>query len=61
MRRADVIEKIKSGPSVQQYLDHIESAIVPDNTIDGAYDDAVSGAKYIVHIAGSWPLPVCHV
>jgi hypothetical protein len=57
VRRSSAIETIKSGPSVQPYLHLIEYAIVPDNAVDGAYDEAVAGADYVVHIAGAWPLP----
>lgn len=58
VRREDAIAVIKSGPSLQQYLDRIEFAVVPDNAIEGAYNDALTDVKYVVHIAGAWPLPV---
>lgn len=61
VRREDAIAVIKSGPSVQDFLDRIEFATVSDNAIPGAYDDALIGAKYVVHIAGAWPLPVRHL
>ncbi|KAF2477661.1 NAD(P)-binding protein [Lindgomyces ingoldianus] len=57
VRREDAIGYIKAGPSLQLYADRIEYAIVPDNTIPGAYDEAVQGAKYVIHIAGVWPKP----
>ena len=60
VRSPSAIETIKSGPSVQEYLHLVEYAIVPDNTIAGAYDEAISGADYVVHIAGAWPLPWLH-
>lgn len=60
VRRSSAIETIKLGPSVQPYLHHIESAIVPDNTKEGAYDEALAGAQYVVHIAGAWPMPHLH-
>ncbi|KAF1937042.1 3-beta hydroxysteroid dehydrogenase/isomerase family protein [Clathrospora elynae] len=60
VRREDAITTIKSGPSVQRYLDRIEYAIVPDNAIERAYDDVITGVKYVVHIAGAWPLPHLH-
>lgn len=34
--------------------------MVPDNAVDGAYDEAFADAKYVVHIAGVWPLPTLH-
>ncbi|KAF1834926.1 3-beta hydroxysteroid dehydrogenase/isomerase family protein [Decorospora gaudefroyi] len=60
VRRPSAISTIKSGPSAQPYLHRIEYAIVPDNTVLGAYDDALAGVKYVVHIAGAWPLPHLH-
>lgn len=45
---------------MQQYLDNLEFAVVPDNAADGAYDAAFKGVKYVVHIAGVWPLPTLH-
>jgi hypothetical protein len=65
VRRDEAISQIKRGPSVQQFLDRMEYAIVLDNTIPGAYDDALKGAQHVVHIAGVWPKPVstfldCH-
>jgi hypothetical protein len=58
VRREAAVTTIKSGPSVQQYLDHLDFALVPDNTVEGAYDEALVDAKYVVHIAGAWPMPV---
>jgi nucleoside-diphosphate-sugar epimerase len=58
VRREDAFSIIKTGPSVQQYLNRLESAVVPDNAVEGAYDDALAGAKYVVHIAGAWPMAV---
>ncbi|EUC40092.1 hypothetical protein COCMIDRAFT_109675 [Bipolaris oryzae ATCC 44560] len=60
VRRPQAIETIKSGPSVQLYLGLLEFCIVLDNAIDGAYDEAVAGADYVVHVAGVWPLPHLH-
>jgi nucleoside-diphosphate-sugar epimerase len=41
-------------------MDHLEHVVVPDNAIDGAYDEAFQDVRYIVHIAGVWPLPTLH-
>ncbi|KAL6704882.1 hypothetical protein ACN47E_007565 [Coniothyrium glycines] len=60
VRHEDTIAYIKSGPSVQQFLDRITFAIVRNNTADGAYDSAIAGVDYVVHTAGSWPLPHLH-
>lgn len=35
----------------------MEQIIVPDITIPGAYDDAVKGVRYIVHIASPFSSP----
>ncbi|KAH6625642.1 hypothetical protein C7974DRAFT_434664 [Boeremia exigua] len=60
VRREDAIATIKSGPSVQPHLDHLEFAVVPDNTVQDAYNKAFADVKYVVHIAGVWPLPTLH-
>ncbi|KAF2624762.1 NAD(P)-binding protein [Macroventuria anomochaeta] len=60
VRRESAIATIKSDPSVQLYLDRLDYAVVPDNAIEGAYDEAFTGVKYVVHIAGVWPLPTLH-
>ncbi|KAG8416293.1 hypothetical protein J3458_006886 [Metarhizium acridum] len=44
-------DRISSLPSVQKYKPQLTSFIVPDITVPGAYDEAVKGVKYIVHIA----------
>lgn len=45
---------------MRPYLDRLDFAVVPDNAIGGAYDEAFKDVKYIVHIAGVWPLPILH-
>lgn len=60
VRRESAIQAIRSGPSAQRYSECIEYAIVSDNAAPGAYDEAVAGAHYIVHIAGAWPVPTLH-
>lgn len=57
VRREDAIATIRSGPSVQSYLDRLEFAVVLNNEIGGAYDDAFANVDYVVHVAGVWPLP----
>ncbi|KAF3033898.1 hypothetical protein E8E12_004422 [Didymella heteroderae] len=57
VRREDAIATIRSGPSVLPHLDNLEYAVVPDNLVEGAYDKAFADARYVVHIAGVWPLP----
>jgi nucleoside-diphosphate-sugar epimerase len=51
VRRDASIAQIKSPTSIQPYLSQLEFVIVPDITVDGAYDEAVKGVDAIVHIA----------
>src|ERR1700761_1238971 len=51
VRRESAIPQIKSPKSIQSYLSQLEFVIVPDITVDGAYDEAVKGVNAIVHIA----------
>ena len=44
-------DKIASLPPVLKYKSQLSSVIVPDITTPGAYDEAVKGVKYIVHVA----------
>lgn len=60
VRRSSAIETIKLGPSVQPYHHRIGYTVVPDNTVQGAYDEALAGTQYVVHIAGAWPMPHLH-
>lgn len=60
VRRPSAIETIKSGPSVQPFIHLLEFIVVPNNVVDGAYNDALDGVDYAVHIAGAWPLPHLH-
>ncbi|KZF24005.1 NAD(P)-binding protein [Xylona heveae TC161] len=50
-------ERIKSLPSISNYVDRLEPVIVPDITAKGAYDEAVQGVKYILHIASPLASP----
>lgn len=45
---------------MQPHLDNLEYAVVPDNAVEGAYDEAFAAARYVVHVAGVWPLPSLH-
>ncbi|KAF2191578.1 3-beta hydroxysteroid dehydrogenase/isomerase family protein [Zopfia rhizophila CBS 207.26] len=60
VRREDAVSTIKSWPPLREYSSQVEYALVPENTIPGAYDEAITGAKYVVHIAGVWPKPHYH-
>lgn len=50
-------EKIKAIKSTAPYESQIEYIIVPDITVSGAFDDAVKGVKYIVHVASPFASP----
>ncbi|KAM0521947.1 hypothetical protein ACHAPE_002512 [Trichoderma viride] len=49
--------KIKALKSTAPYESQIEYITVPDITVSGAYDDAVKGAKYVVHVASPFATP----
>lgn len=57
VRNAIGSEKIKAIKPIAQYESQIEYIIVPDITISGAYDDAVKGVKYVVHMASPFASP----
>lgn len=42
---------IASAPAIQQHRQHLSFVLVEDFEKDGAFDDAVRGVSYIVHIA----------
>lgn len=44
-------DKIKTLESAARYADRLAAVIVPDITVFGAYDDAVKGVKFIIHVA----------
>jgi nucleoside-diphosphate-sugar epimerase len=50
--------RIKALPAVAPYTSQLESIIVPNIAVHGAYEEAVKGGvKYIIHIASVMPLP----
>ncbi|KAL7948674.1 hypothetical protein V8C42DRAFT_363174 [Trichoderma barbatum] len=57
VRDAAGFEKIKSLKSSAPYESQMEHTVVPDITVQGAYDDAVQGVKYIVHMASPFASP----
>ncbi|UKZ82668.1 hypothetical protein TrVFT333_010462 [Trichoderma virens FT-333] len=57
VRNAAGYEKIKALKSAAPYATQMEQIIVPDITVQGAYDDAVQGVKYIVHVASPFASP----
>ncbi|KAF2665572.1 NAD(P)-binding protein [Microthyrium microscopicum] len=55
VRSNSKVSKIEAAPSFKALKPSVEWVIVPDMTADGAYDEAVKGVKYIVHVAS--PIP----
>jgi nucleoside-diphosphate-sugar epimerase len=55
VRSTSKIAKVEAAPSFKALQKSIEWVIVPDMTADGAYDEAVKGVKYVVHVAS--PIP----
>lgn len=52
------VRKVLEAPSIkalQPSKDQISWVVVPDMAVPGAYDDAVKGVKYIIHVAS--PIP----
>ncbi|KAL9625661.1 MAG: hypothetical protein Q9160_000375 [Pyrenula sp. 1 TL-2023] len=50
------VQKVKAAPSVQPYLSRLSFALVSNIEADGAWDEAVKGTKYIIHLASPIPL-----
>ncbi|KAH8817369.1 hypothetical protein F5884DRAFT_248765 [Xylogone sp. PMI_703] len=57
VRNAAGFEKIKALKSTAPYQSQMESIIVPDITAPGAYDEAVKGVKYVLHVASPFASP----
>lgn len=53
VRSEQKAETVRSNPALRAYKNssQLSFVIVPDLTVEGAYDTAVNGVKYIVHIA----------
>ncbi|PNP49642.1 hypothetical protein THARTR1_09653 [Trichoderma harzianum] len=51
-------DRITSLKPLAPYVSQLESIIVPEITAPGAYDEAVKGVKYVVHVASPLALPV---
>jgi nucleoside-diphosphate-sugar epimerase len=64
VRSQSKIAAVESAPSFKALKASVEWVIVPDMTADGAYDEAVKGVKYVIHVAspiptlGADPIPV---
>ncbi|KAJ9615661.1 hypothetical protein H2200_001737 [Cladophialophora chaetospira] len=57
VRSESKIAEIKAAKSTQPYLDQLTFVIVPNIEKDGAFDEAVKGVDYIVHIASPLARP----
>ncbi|KAJ3496779.1 hypothetical protein NLG97_g2405 [Lecanicillium saksenae] len=55
VRSESSYEKLLTYKPIIPYVSQLESVIVPDITLPGAYDEAVKGATHIVHVAS--PIP----
>lgn len=51
LRRLEQVEKLKKTASLQPYLDAVEFVQVPDITASEAYEEAIKGVDYVLHIA----------
>ncbi|OPB45484.1 reductase [Trichoderma guizhouense] len=57
VRNVAGFERIKALKSAAPYVSQIEHIVVPDITVPGAYDEAVKGVKYVVHVASPFSSP----
>ena len=51
VRNQEGFDRILALKPLAPYASQVESIIVPDITVTGAYDEAVKGVKYILHVA----------
>jgi uncharacterized protein YbjT (DUF2867 family) len=58
VRSPEKAEQIKAAKSVQGHLDKLEFVMVPDILADGAYDEAVKGVDFVLHVASPISFPV---
>jgi nucleoside-diphosphate-sugar epimerase len=56
VRSEGKIDAIKKAPSIQPFLDRLQFVIVSDILQEGAFDKALEGVDYVLHLAS--PLPV---
>ncbi|KGQ07090.1 Putative uncharacterized oxidoreductase [Beauveria bassiana D1-5] len=55
VRSQSSLDKLLSYKQIAPYASQLESTIVPDITVPGAYDEAVKGVTHIIHVAS--PIP----
>lgn len=58
VRSQSSYEKLLTLKPIAPYKSQLDSIIVPDITIPGAYDEAVKGVTHIIHVAS--PIPSAH-
>lgn len=57
IRRPSSIAEIQAVESIQPYLSQLTFVTVPDITAPGAFDQAVKGVDYVLHIASPLAIP----
>lgn len=51
LRRLEQAEKLKATKSLKPFLNDVAFVQVPDITAAGAYDEAIKGVDYVIHVA----------
>jgi nucleoside-diphosphate-sugar epimerase len=59
VRDVTKFQKVKKLKSVAPHAAQLQSVLVPDITAAGAYDEAVKGARYVVHVASPFASTYC--
>ncbi len=57
VRSQSSYDKLLSYKPLAPYTSQLESAIVPEITVPGAYDEAVKGVTHVIHVASPIPGP----
>ncbi|RDW69913.1 hypothetical protein BP5796_08310 [Coleophoma crateriformis] len=57
VRKAAQGDMLKGHAFVQPFAENFESVVVPDGTVEGAFDKILDGVTYIEHIASPPPQP----
>lgn len=61
VRRPEAATQIKVATSTQPYLSQLEIVVVKNLLEEGAFDDAVIGIDYILHLASPISRPVSEI
>lgn len=51
VRRVEADEQIKAAKSIQSHLSSLETVVVEDLLVEGAFDEAVKGMDGVIHVA----------